>query len=449
MRRLARILIPWLCIVTAAILRADTITLKDGSSVEGDLKRDADTGGWIITTADGKVRNIPNDAVKSVQLGAATSSTSPAAAAESLASLRRSVEAVADLSQIISRYERFISLNSDPQSIAAARADLAEWQKRKDAGLVKHGNQWVTPSQVQQLETEATVLALQARDLIRQNRTKEADAAVQQALAIDPPNASAHYLQGVILFRQDKIADARKAFDAANTAAPNHPPTLNNIAVILWRQNQPQGALKYYDFAMQAAGANEYILNNVAEALGTLPEDQKRGTPVPAALRRFTELDLILQQKMAQQGMYRWGGGWVDQKQLDDLKAAEKEIRQKLEALQADFEQTKQRIVQIDQEISRNESSMDDLRARSVWRDASGRYVTMPLPTVYYDLERQNQQLRAEQDSLQSKASSMPEQARRLQQQVPVPKFTGVQQIVGVEGMPGSFAAPSTRQTTP
>src|SRR6187399_319161 len=86
------VLLVMLMALSPAALPADSITLKDGTQVEGDLKRNPDGSGWTITTSDGKVRSIAADAVKSVQLG--SSSASGSSAAEGLASLRRSVDAV-------------------------------------------------------------------------------------------------------------------------------------------------------------------------------------------------------------------------------------------------------------------------------------------------------------------------------------------------------------------
>ncbi len=416
---------------------ADQIVLKDGTRLSGDVKRNAD--GWTITMADGAVRTVAPDSVKSIELGAAPKGAQQAA--EGLASLRRSVEALSDINQIIDRYQRFIESSKDAKVAADAQADLEMWRQRRDKGLVKHGSKWVAPEEVAALAAKATALAEEARDLIRQNRNKEAEPVLQQALDIDPANPSALYLRGVMLYRQDKFPDARKAFEAVNSALPGHAPTLNNLGVVLGRQNQQPAALNYFDQAMQAQPVNKYILNNVAEALGTIPEEQRKGAAIAKCLHRFAEQDLILQQQMAQQGLYRWGGTWVDQKKLDELKAAEKEVRDKIEAMQAEFDQTKAKISQIDQQVADNERMMEEMRARSVYsyvdKDGQRQITYLPLPQAYYDTQRQNQRLRSEQDSLKAKLSGMQKQAERVRQQVPIPQFTGIQQIVGVEGMPG------------
>ncbi|HEY7090238.1 MAG TPA: tetratricopeptide repeat protein, partial [Tepidisphaeraceae bacterium] len=364
--------------------------------------------------------------------------------AGALASLRRSVDALSDINQIIERYQRLIDNTKDPATKIQAQADQQTWIERRDQGLVKHGSKWVAPEEVAVMAQKATETAYEARELIRQNRNKDADQVLQQALAGDPQNPAAQYLRGVALYRLDKTVDARKAFEAVNGVVPNHAPTLNNLAVILWKQNAPAAALNYYDQAMQASGVNKYIIDNVAEALGSMPEEQRKGPSVARCARRFAELDVILQRQLEPEGLFRWGGGWVTQQQLDQLKAAEREVRDKLAQMQQEFDQAQARITEIDNQVHQNETYMADIASRSYFRDKDGNIIQAQLPPSYYDALNQNQRLHSEQDQLRAKLKTMQDQAKRVQQQIPVPKFTGVQQIVGVEGMPGFGDLPPT-----
>jgi Flp pilus assembly protein TadD len=431
----------FLAMILAGAASAGVIVLKDDTRLEGDVKRTPD--GWTITTTDGSVQNVAPDAVKSIELG---SSQKSGQSAEGLASLRRSVEALGDINQIIDRYQHFIANAKDAQVLADAQSDLSTWQQRKDQGLIKHGNKWIAPEDAATLAANASAAAEQSRDLIRQNRMKDADALLQQALSDDPTNPSVLYLRGVVLFRQEKLVDARKSFEGANTTEPGNAPTLNNLAVVLWRQNQQPGAMNFYDQAMLASPVNKFILDNVAEALGTMPDDLKKSPAVARALRRFTEQDTLLQQQMAAQGQYRWGSTWVDQKKLDELKIAEKQVHEKMAAMQNDFDQTKARITELDSEMQQNQQIMNDLQVTAVVRDAKGNIIYAPLPQSYYDLQAKNNQLKSEQDSLRSKMASLQDQAKHIQQDIPVPQFTGVQQIVGVEGMPQMSTTQPTSQ---
>jgi Flp pilus assembly protein TadD len=438
-----RILSTILVLLVAVKCSADVVVLKDGTRIEGDVKRTSD--GWDIKLPDGTVKKVSAGAVKSIELGSAPKSSDQSAAG--LASLRRSVDALNDINQIIDRYQKFIESTRDEKVKADAKSDLAEWMDRKSRGLVKHGSKWIEPAEIEQAAIHATEIALEARELIRQNRNRDAEQLLQKALAQDPMNPAAQYLRGVALYRLDKIPDARKAFEAVNSVVPDHAPTLNNLGVILYRQNAVAAALNWYNLAMQASGVNKYILDNVAEALGPLREDQIKGA-IAKCQARFIELDIMLQRQLEPEGLYRWGGGWVTQQQLDQLRAAEKDIRDKLGILQQEFDQTKARIAQIDEQIRQNTLSMQEIQARSWYRDAKGNLIQLQLPQIYYDLQAENSRLKAEQDTLNRNIGQMQDQAKRIQQQVPVPRFTGVQQIVGVEGMPGSPEMPALQPTT-
>lgn len=426
----------WLSLLIGLILLtpvlADSIVLKDGSRLEGNIKK-TDTG-WQITATDGKVTNVPAANVKSIELGSRGNDSQSSNAA--LASLRRSVDALTDLSRIIERYEQFIANSKDPSVAEEAKKDLATWQDRRARGLVRQGSAWVTPEEAARLREQALVAASQVRDLLRQGQVAEAESAIQQALNADSTNPAVLYLRGVLFYRQDKIVEARKAFEAVNGSVPNHAPTLNNLAVILSRQNASGGALNFYDQAMQAQPVNKFILDNVAEALGTLDDAQRKGQAVQRVIRRFTEQDATLQKQLAAQGLFRWGSTWVDQKQLDALKAAEKEIRDRLAALEKEFEDNKRRVQDIDSEIASNEQAMRELEARSIWRDPDGKLHYSQLPASYYEYKRNNDRLRNEQNALRARFDQLRATAKATQQQLPTPKYTGVMQIVGVEGTP-------------
>src|SRR3954471_19296368 len=131
MKRILLVLLTLFCFATC--LRADTIVLKDGSRIVGDVKRTPE--GWTITTPDGKTRTVSADGVKSIELGSATKGSQQSA--EGLASLRRSVEALTDINQIIDRYQRFIENAKDAKVAADAQRDLSMWRERRDKGMVK------------------------------------------------------------------------------------------------------------------------------------------------------------------------------------------------------------------------------------------------------------------------------------------------------------------------
>src|SRR6476661_8844447 len=80
---------------------ADVLYLTDGTRLEGDVKRGPE--GWNVTDASGKVTSVPSNKVKSIELKGATTRKAPDAVEQRLASLRRSVENLDELGEIVDR----------------------------------------------------------------------------------------------------------------------------------------------------------------------------------------------------------------------------------------------------------------------------------------------------------------------------------------------------------
>jgi Flp pilus assembly protein TadD len=440
-----------LIVVTfTSLAQADVLVLKDGTRVEGDVKRGE--RGYVVTTAPGKFKVVPLEMVKSIELQNGTS-TAPDVMKEKLASLRRSVEHDEDIHNIIARYRRFVQTSGDTTVAEEAKQDLAVWEQRRDAGLVKYGPRWVTEKERAELAEKALQVAGNARRMLKDGRLAEAETVINQALAENPKDPTALYLRGVLQFKQDQIIPARKTFEQVNTLTPNHAPTLNNLAVIAARQNQATAALNYYDHAMNAPPRNQAVLDNVAEMLYAVPDEQRGGQLVQKLARKFTEQDIELQRELEKQGMHRWGATWVTSEQLKDLKIAERAVQDKLDQLSADFDATKVRINNIDRDIEENDRAMRRLEANSYVRDFNGNIYQAVLPSTYYQLQDDNAKLHREREEQYGRLERLRREARRVNEDLPVPKYTGIMRLIDAEGaptvIPQSHApAPTTQATT-
>jgi tetratricopeptide (TPR) repeat protein len=425
--------------VAAPAALAEVVHLNDGTTVTGEIKKAAD--GWYVTEPNGKTRHVPAGSVRSIELSPRGDPREAASAG--LASLRRSVGALSDLNVIIARYERFVEQNKDAPAVADARKDLAEWRDRQARGLVRVGGQWVTAEERAGMQEKALAVADAARDLLKQNRLRDADATVTKALQADPNNPSALYLKGLILFRQDQIPAARKAFEQVREAMPDHGPALNNLAVIQWRQNQQVAALNTYLLAMQAMPMNKELLNNVAEALNALPESQRNSQAAQKVYRLWAEQDTQLQQQMMPLGWYRWGSGWVDKAQYEKLQAAEKEVKDKIAKMEQDFADAQAKVDTIDAQVKQNRDAMRAMEQSRFQYDASGRLVSFPLPPQYWDYDRANRRLDVQRQEQVALLDALRAKAQVVRQQLPQAKFSGVQLAIGVEGTPA--VAPAGR----
>jgi tetratricopeptide (TPR) repeat protein len=435
MHRIKRLLLlsGGLCALAGPV-RADVIHLNDGSQIEGEIRKTED--GWVVTGADRKPWVIAAERVAFIE---ARPKAGVDSADQRLASLRHAVENTADIKQTLARYKTFIDQN--PGLADKARADMQLWQDRLDRGLVRLGDKWLTRDEKDALVRRSDMAAGQALRLVKQSKLHEAGPLLDQILADNPQNAAAWYLKGVVLYRQDQLTPARKAFESVIGLLPDHAPSLNNIAVIYWRQNEPAVAVNFYDRALQAATNRHDILDNAAEALDALPEEYRNAPVTRKLVRHFNEQDALMQAEMQKQGLFRWGATWVTAPQLEKLKEAEKQIKDKLDKLSADFDAVTARIGRIDADIATDKQWAQRMEADSIGRDpATGVAVRYPPPPSYYDTLRDIKGLQDERVGRLAEQEKMRQAAKTIQQGLPVPKFTGLQRVIDADGAPISAA---------
>jgi tetratricopeptide (TPR) repeat protein len=444
---------PLLSLLVVCAALADVVHLKDGSQIEGVLRREQD--GWSVTEPSGKVRRVSDDAVELVEK---TTSLSPAQmAAGKLTALRRAVENTADINQVVERYTRFIEQNKGTPAAAQAGNDLDLWKDRLNRKLVKVGNSWVTPEEQAALLEKVVALVDQIRDLIKQGRLRDADALLIRLLAADPNNPSGLYLRGIVAHKQEQLGPAKKAFERVREILPDHAPTLNNLGVILWQQKQHAGALALYDLAMVAAPGVRQILDNVAEALNAFPNDQRESSVAKRAAKHFIDQDAELQKQLAAQGLSRWGATYVTADKMSQIAKAKEKIDARLETLKQDYQKIEDRIREIDDQLDSNDRILHRIAAdRNFIDPATGGIISLPLPSAYYEVRRQSDRLKDEQRNLAAKLDGFKDKAGAIQQEMPVPAYTGLHRIIEVEGTPlvttgkapQGKAPPPTRPTT-
>jgi tetratricopeptide (TPR) repeat protein len=425
----------------APFAAADVIHLNDGTQVEGAIQKGDD--GYRVTTPSGIVTQVPFDKVASIEAKAAST---PEASMQRLASLRRAVENMHDIKTILGRYDSFLQQNAGSPAATEAQADMATWQDRQARGLVKVGFKWVTPEQQAVIQRQMIGVAEGVRKAMKDGRVKEAGTVLDRALADDPQNVSLLYLHGVLLYRLEQLPGSRKAFEAVLAQAQDHAPTLNNLAVILWRQNATMAALNDYDAAMLAAPVSREILDNVAEALNALPENQRKGPVVAKVVRHFKEQDDDLQKKLADRGLVRWGATFVSQAQADKLAAQEKEIHSQIDDMSRDFDATQARINVINQTITSDQNEMRAIDVESLTTDSAGRTVRLPYPLRYSQLGQEITSLQTELATKQAHLDDLRRDAKLALQKMPVTKYSGIQKIIDVDGMP--VIAPANDPTT-
>ncbi|HWE01064.1 MAG TPA: hypothetical protein VG326_01550 [Tepidisphaeraceae bacterium] len=421
---------------------ADVIVLKDGTNVEGEIRRTGDA--YIVKGPGGAVTNVATDKVERIEVrptGGADAATTR------LQSLRRASENMLDIKQVLDRYRAFIDQNPGTAAATSAENELKMWQDRMDHGMVKVGDKWMTAQERDGLRSKSTDLAMQLHDMLKQGRLKESTPILDRAIQVDPSNMSLLYLHGVLNYQEEKLPPARKSFESVAAEAPDHAPTLNNLAVILWRQNAHPAAMGYYDRAMLAAPVNHAILDNVAEALNALPKEQRDSTIVKKLLRHFKEQDEALQKKMAESGLYRWGSSWVNETELKKLQADEKVIKDQITQMEQDFGSVQKRVRELDRQIADIVNQMNLIDAQTYLPGPNNTTTRTPYPQIWFTLQSQVTALRTERGQRIDDMNRLRGAARQALGNLPQPRYSGLQKLIDFDGipLPAGYRPPATQ----
>lgn len=417
-------------ILIAGVVRAEIVTLKDGTCLEGKLQPDGN--GWTIIKADGSVVDISPDDVQSMQPGPA-----PAVGADALDSLRRSVAELSDSREVVVRYEQFIadSPNIQPAVLDAANTDLNLWRDRLSRGLVRLGDDWVTAQERQRRRGLAQSEALPARDLIVETNFSQAQDVLAKALIDDPQCRIALYLQGYLFYQQGAWSPARQSLETLKNVMPDDAPALNNLAVVTWRLKFYVAALSDFNAAMIDSPVNKLILDNVNEALHALPEQNKQAPAVRAAIDTFNRQDASLQSQLAAQDMHRWGSSWISEQKLQDIHRQIESTRARVDSLEEKSDSLGDKISDLNDKINSNTDQMKRLKD-AITNPNSSLIGGGNLIGWYDTLRSQNQKMAAQIAALTDQRQQLDAQAKELKSTIPRPPFTGVQTVFGVEGLP-------------
>jgi len=432
-------------LILASVASADIVTLTNGTVVEGTINRTAE--GYLVTSANGTETLVPFDQVAGFK--ATGGAPTPAMGESSLNSLRRATANMDDLRQIINRYQAFIAQNAGSPAAADAGKDLAQWQERRDKKMVKAGVNWVTPEQFEKLKALTSQTSAKVAPMISAGRLKEASTEIDRALAISPTDADLQYLKGLIAYKQAQLPIARNAFQAAAQSAPDHGPSHNNAGVTLAKTHSAMPSLAEFEKAMEALPNDQTILDNVAEVLHALPVANQNSAITKHVVELFTAQDAVLQKKMAESGLHRWGSKWLGQTDYAAIQQQVKEQKDKLESIKKQFDDINLRLIQIQKQITDDQVLMQQMTTNNFMQDARGNMVQLPPPPRYYDLQRDQVALASEHDQKINEQTALKRTYQHAASHVIEGTYTGTLTIFEADSMPSAPPRAATQPSAP
>ena len=315
-----KLLIGCLCVAAvrggwAVPVRADTLQLKDGTSLAGRVMDEGQS--YWVKGADGQTHTVPKDSVQQWVKGdagpAGASSASLAGRGQAAAlpggASFKAVKAKADRVdtpiQAVALWQSFLDNHPSPADAAPAKQQLDYWKQLVDGQAERVNGKWIWGADRTKLLKQARDLLRQARKDLESNQTLTGIHELEQADKLYPNdfwvNFELGYInlsQGVMARNNAKVDAGLKAMETSVKLRPNCAAALSDLAVAYHFKRQYAVSV---ETAYQAAKLedNREIVQNLVNTI----------TDAPPAMRQSSRIKPIAEQAMTLASKYGIGGG--------------------------------------------------------------------------------------------------------------------------------------------
>ncbi len=322
-------------ILGAAAAGADTISLKDGRTVQGQFFRQGNH--YVIQPYSGSPFSVSIGDVTGIVLG--PSPHSKEAKGHHWNVLHYKISRSANLPNIISGLRRFIRKYPHSPSLPRARKALIKYRQYQKLNLVKFSGHWMSASTLAKLKRQSDQKLRAALAAFDQGLIAKSLLMTRGAIKTYPESADAWVVAGVIEARLNRLQAALRDFTNATKLAPEKIAALTDAAVVNYKIHRQPRALLLYTHALTFDSGNRLLLDNVYAALRKYRRDRKN--PLYRNLAAiFTTADVAMEARMAKQGLYRVGGTWVNAKAHKKLAARLAVFKQQKNIVQANYDST-------------------------------------------------------------------------------------------------------------
>ena len=112
-------------------------------------------------------------------------------------------------------------------------------------------------------------------------------------------------------------------------------------------------------------------------------------------------------------------------------------MKDKIDKVQKEFDDAKKKIRDNEDHITKDQEYMTEVQSSTYsYTDSSGNVIRSGYPAAYYDSSHQIDVLLTENQRLAHTLDQYRTDAKQLDASKPKPKYTGVQNLIGVEGTP-------------
>ena len=285
-------------LLSVSALRADKITLTDGTVLNGVAIKQGDKY-WIKTT-DGATRTIDASTVASVGRGAVETTPAPATGAGTpvmpppggavgFAGAQRKAMSVNTALAAVTIWQKFIDENPKDPDLAIAQTELARWQKLADDGAERINGKWIGGAERKAILEKAAKLTQEGWEAMKNNQTLLAIKKIEESIRLYPNSFRTNFVMGYMMVMSDKNNEAIRFFESALRLNPKSPETLNNMGVAYMRQRQYVDGINYL-YKAADYGDSAALCQNLINGIGSLPPIARNTPKIKPAMEAATLL---------------------------------------------------------------------------------------------------------------------------------------------------------------
>ena len=283
--------------VAALHAQADVVKLKDGTVLEGEVKKMG--GSYQIRTKDGQYRLIKAADIESVTTddlgsgaaggsgnrppsssGSPSPSTSGSGYTQAYYDLKKRIDALDQPVKAVTLWEQHL-LRKDISAgeRSTAEAELLKWKKLYSDGAEKIKNKWMSGEELKKIKDEANSLVDKAMEQERSGQVLDAIKNYKQAIIIYPNSFRAHYRLGYIKFAEGagqmggntSLRESERHLRAALRLEPELPAVLSSMGAGLFALGKYEEGVEYMWKAVKKA-ETPLVVGNLLGALNAVPD---------------------------------------------------------------------------------------------------------------------------------------------------------------------------------
>ncbi|MEM8875764.1 MAG: trypsin-like peptidase domain-containing protein [Planctomycetota bacterium] len=279
---------------------AGTITLKDGTVLEGDVKKVGSS--YTIKTTDGDFKMVSGDDVESVTgvegLTPGKGKDAPAAGTDLQQLLERS-ERIDTAVRGSAMWQTWIDKNPDHPELEKAQEQLEIWRGRVDEDAEKINGKWIGGEELEDLLERVRELTDRAAYALQDEQaTLDVVKDLEQARRLHPKYIPTNFYLGYWNALKNNDDVAARYFQQVLRQKPNMSETLNNIGVIYSAKRQHEKAIRTLYQAVQL-DEDPIIVRNLMTAFSVAPRSMYQANP---RIRAIWEDAQLLARKHGGQG---------------------------------------------------------------------------------------------------------------------------------------------------